>query len=334
MSAPTVPATFDQAVEALHAAHTPEQLFGADPAAAAAVYRAFAKLVHPDRVGSVHAAAATAAFAALSALWSALHAAPIRVGRDDLADYLADTRDGAPVLLKVARRPTDNDLLRREVDALRLAHASVHERHRAYLPALKDSYTHRDRDTGADHAVTIFGRLDGFVSLASVRAALPDGLDARDVAWMWRRLLVAIGVAHRAGVVHGAVLPDHVLIQPEQHGLVLVGWCYAAIGPADRVPAMVGRYRDWYPPEVPARDRPTPATDIYLATRCAVALMGDRAPQPLRAFARGCLLRPQAARPQDAWALLGELDEVLHKVFGPRRFRPFALPATVRTWPE
>jgi hypothetical protein len=323
MSASTLPATFDQAVAALHAAHTPEQLFGSDPTVAAAVYRAFAKLLHPDRVASAHTTAANAAFAELTGLWSALLAAPVVVGRDDVADFLASERDGEPVLLKVARRPSDNDLLHREASALRQVRPSVHKRHRAYLPTLLESYIHRDRDTGADRAVNVFRRRDGFVSLATVRKAFPGGLDARDVAWMWRRLLVAIGLAHRAGVVHGAVVPDHVLIEPDQRGLVLVGWCYAAIGPTDRVPAMLGRYRDWYPPEVPARERPTPGTDIYLATRCAVALMGDRAPEALRRFARGCLLRPQLARPQDAWALLGELDEVLHKVFGPRG-----------TWPE
>jgi hypothetical protein len=334
VSAPTVPPDFAEAAAVLHAARTPADVFGPDPRLAAAVYRALAKLVHPDRVGPELAPAAHAAFAALTALWSQLRAAPVTIGSDEVADYVESERDGVAVLLKVARRPSDNDLLRREAEALRLVRASVHKRHRAYLPPLRDAYTHRDRDTGADREVNVFARLDGFVSLASVRAAFPGGLDARDVAWMWRRLLVAIGLAHRAGVVHGAVLPDHVLIQPEQHGLVLVGWCYAAIGPTDRVPAMVGRYRDWYPPEIPARERPTPATDIYLATRCAVALMGDRAPEPLRRFARGCLLRPQLARPQDAWVLLGELDDVLERVFGPRRFRPFALPAGTPAWPQ
>lgn len=311
---------FDAAVALLRGARTPGDVFGADEHDGARIYRALAKVVHPDRVPPEQAFAAHAAFATLTALWAARHVA---VGRDAVADHVYAQRDGRPVLLKVARRPADNDLLRREAEALRLVRHSVHKRHRAYLPRLRESYTHRDRDTGVDRAVNVFDRRDTFVSLAAVRADFPDGLDAREVAWMWRRLLVAIGLAHRAGVVHGAVVPDHVLIEQEQHGLVLAGWCYAAIGPADRVPAMVARYRDWYPPEVPARERPTPGTDIYLATRCVVALMGNRPPEPLRRFARGCLLRPQLARPQDAWALLGELDDLLHKVFGPRG-----------TWPE
>ncbi len=33
---------------------------------------------------------------------------------------------------------------------------------------------------------------------------------------MWRRLLVAVGVAHRAGVIHGAILPEHGLYGPRK----------------------------------------------------------------------------------------------------------------------
>ncbi|GAA1794642.1 hypothetical protein GCM10009682_15470 [Luedemannella flava] len=341
----TAPTTFAAAAALLRVARTPKEVFGADPRGAAAIYRALAKLVHPDRVGPDQAAAAHAAFAALGTLWAARGGQVIsaggrdyrvgeRVGGDELADYLDGEVDGKPVLLKVTRRPADNDLTRREVRALELLDEEVEPRHRAYLPRLRAAFTHRDRDTGADRVVTVFAPVDGFVSLAAVRAAHPGGLDARDVAWMWRRLLVAIGVAHRAGVVHGAVLPDRVLIEPAQHGLMLVGWGYAAVPPEHRVPALVERYRDWYPPEVPAKQQATAATDIYLATRCVVELMGHRAPEPLRRFARGCLLRPPAARPQDAWQLLAELDERLEQIYGPRRFRPFALPATVPAWPR
>ena len=76
------------------------------------------------------------------------------------------------------------------------------------VPELRDSFTYRDQSSGADHVVNVLDHPQGMVSLAAVRSAYPDGLDPRDVAWMWRRLLVALGVAHRAGLVHGAVLPD------------------------------------------------------------------------------------------------------------------------------
>jgi hypothetical protein len=95
----------------------------------------------------------------------------------------------------------------------------------------------------------------------------------------------------------------------------------------DCVPAMVERYRAWYPPEVLQRRAPGPHTDIHLATRCMTQLMGERAPRPLVAFARGCALPNPERRPRDAWQLLGELDELLERLYGPRRFRPFAMPA-------
>ncbi|MHB1432517.1 MAG: hypothetical protein ACYCVZ_10430 [Streptosporangiaceae bacterium] len=37
--------------------------------------------------------------------------------------------------------------------------------------------------------------------------------------------------------------------------------------------------------------------------------------------------RDPRSRPDDARRLLAELDEVLARLFGPRRFRPFTMPA-------
>ena len=57
------------------------------------------------------------------------------------------------------------------------------------------------------------------------------------------------------------------------------------------------------------------------------ALTGGRLPAPLRAFARGCMLANPRQRPHDAWQLLHELDELLGRLYGARKFRPFAIPA-------
>jgi hypothetical protein len=71
-----------------------------------------------------------------------------------------------------------------------------------------DGLTSEDVITGLQRRANVIGRLTGFRTLAQVRAAYPRGVDPRDAAWMWRRLLVAVGAAHRAGVIHGAVLPE------------------------------------------------------------------------------------------------------------------------------
>jgi hypothetical protein len=335
----------DEALRRVDAARDATDLFGTD---GARVYRALAKALHPDRVPADRIAEATAAFARLSTLWSgaaqptitssrASYRIAALLGQDEVADYRAaavsTTSTADEVVLKIAHRPADNDLLRSEAVLLDRVRAATGARHEAYLPVLRDSLEYRDAASGADRTVNVFAGLPAMVSLATVAAVHPNGLDARDVAWMWRRVLVAIGLAHRAGVVHGAVVPDNVLIEPADRGLVLVNWCYAA-PVSGTVPALVGRYRGWYAPEIARRGAATPGSDIYLATRCMVALMGAAAPPALGRFARGCLLPSAAARPGDAWRLLAELDDVLGALYGPRRFRPFVMPTTAPTWPR
>jgi hypothetical protein len=329
--------TLDDAVRLIDAARTPTDLFGPpdDPGASRAYHR-LARLVHPDAGGSREA------FDRLTALWRAYGPVTITTRRaaytlapTPVRGDLADLYDAGETLVKIPRDPGVNDLIEREAVALRQLPRDGDGRFLPYVPRLAESFRHRDEATGAERRVNAIGRLGGFHPLTEVSAAHPGGVDPRDVAWMWRRLLVALGFAHRAGVLHGAVLPEHVLIHPGEHGLVLVDWCYSVPGchpdRSGRVPALVPRRADWYPPEVAAREPAGPGTDLYLATRCMTHLMADGAPRPLRAFARGCLLTAQRRRPQDAWRLLTELDDLLERLYGPRRFRPFSLPSAERT---
>jgi serine/threonine protein kinase len=329
--------TFDEALAALDAARTPADLFGTDEPGRR--YRRLARRLHPDTAPAGATATATAAFARLAALWAEhegrgatvlttgrhRYTVGAQLARGDLATLYRVRYAGGEAVLKLTRRPADNDLTEHEVTALRTLAARGDDRYRPYVPTLVESFAQEDAATGARRTATVLGALDGFVTLAAVAGACPDGVDPRDVAWMWRRLLVALGYAHRAGVVHGAVLPDHVMIHPEAHGLVLVDWCYSTT-PGGYVPALVERYRAWYPPEVPGRAPAGPATDIYLATECVRRLMGPRIHPRMLRFAQGCTLAAPRMRPQDAWRLLAELDDLLADLYGPRTFRPFALP--------
>lgn len=316
-----------EAIEAVLTASTCSELFGTDHPARR--YRELARALHPDVAAG---ADATAAFVRLAKLWENRHGTVVRTGTDEyrLTDLrfrgdLADLYDvGEATLLKLPRSPVNNDLMEREAVALRTLEEAGDPRFLPYVPRLVESFRHRETGTGADRTINVIGTVPNLRSLAEVRAAYPDGVDARDVAWMWRRLLVALGSAHRAGVVHGAVLPAHVLIEPDEHGLVLVDWCYSAT-PGERVPALVPDFAAWYPVEVHKRQTPGPGTDIAMATRCMTWLMGPAAPGPLRSFAAGCAPVSLDARPDDAWRLLDELDTVLAKLYGPRRFRPFRL---------
>jgi hypothetical protein len=314
--------TRQEAISLIESANRAADLFAAAVSAgdAARAYRRLSRLTHPDT--GPPDPAASSAFAKLARLWRQHLGERRRVAQGDIAN-LYETPDG---LLKLCRDPADNDLLDSESRALTLLRTRGDKRFLSYVPQLLATQRQRDPRTGVTRRANLLGRLDGFRSLAEVHGAHPAGLDPRDVAWMWRRLLVALGFAHRSGVIHGAVLPEHVLIHPAEHGLVLVDWCYSASGAGAIVPAIVHRYLDWYPPEVLDRQAPGPATDICLATRSMTYLMAGP-PRWLAAFARGCTLPNPAHRPDDAWRLLGELDELLGRRYGPRTFRPFTMPA-------
>ena len=352
---PSAPCTFAQALAAVGSARHPDELFPADQVLAARRYRRLARLLHPDTAPAAHRTEAAAAFDALSRLWQ-LHrsggAAPSAdavvttarhrytlgptLATGDIAVLRtarceprpAHTGPALDAVLKIPRAAADNDLMEREAEALARLTSHGDRRHHAYAPTLLGSFRHHEAaDPAAEpRRVNALVRLDGFHPLTDVHQAYPDGLDPRDAAWIWRRLLVALGYAHRAGVRHGAVLPEHVLVHPAQHGLVLLDWCYSGTGGYVPAPALVERHRDWYPPEVTARRPVTEATDIHLASRCVEHLMGEQAPKALRAFIAGCTLPAEARRPHDAWKLLAELDELLERLFGPRTFRPFRLP--------
>jgi hypothetical protein len=242
-------------------------------------------------------------------------------------------------VFKIARTPEDNDLVATEAQVLRhLRTAKDMQRLFPFVPVVYDSLLYQD-EMGAPRHANVLGWPDGLYSLAEVHACYPSGLDPRDVAWMLRKLLIVLGFAHAQGVIHGAVLPSHIFIQPEQHGLVLNNWLFAVRDPdttGERIRAVVAAYEHWYPPEVYAKELPAPGLDIYMGARCMVYLLGGdpltgelpaSIPPALQAFFRGCLMQTPAYRPQNAWTLLDEFTHLIERLWGPRTFRSFTMPA-------
>jgi serine/threonine protein kinase len=182
---------------------------------------------------------------------------------------------------------------------------------------------------------------DELYTLEDVRAAHPAGLDARDVAWIWRRLLSVLGFAHTQGVIHGQILPMHVLIEPREHKLVLVDWCAAVPQAPPRAKGLSiisSGHRAWYRREIALTDPPSPALDIALAARCMIELLGGDPidetfppsvdPAIQRHFQR-CLGSASGKRP-DAPKLLEDFDRLIEALWGPRKFRVLEMPPKQR----
>jgi hypothetical protein len=242
----------------------------------------------------------------------------------------SDTAAKALYLLKVARAPEGNAHLDVERKTLTtLLDAAGDTTYRNYLPALVDSLSTTGR---CPRRINVFRSEPGFHTLEQVREQ-HSALDGRHLAWIFKRLLTVLGFSHRQNIVHGAVLPCHALIHAAGHGLKLVGWG-RSVETGRRIKTVPSRYQDWYPAEVQRQRPASPATDLFLAARCLVYLAGgdpvtDRMPEavppPIRQLVQTCLLESPSMRPDDAWAVMEDFDDLLRAVYGPPTFHELTL---------
>lgn len=233
-------------------------------------------------------------------------------------------------LLKIARDPEGNDFLENERQTLGALLSAVGDTtYRSYLPVLVDSFATVDR---LPRRINVFRWRPGWHTLEQVHEQQP-ALDGRHLAWIFKRLLTVLGFSHRRNVLHGAVLPCHVLIDVAGHGLQLIGWGQS-VAKGQRIRRFPARYHKWYPPEVQRQRPASPATDLFLAARCLVYLAGgdpvtnrmpEAVPMPMRRFLQTCLLESAAMRPDDAWTLMEEFDDLLHTLYGPPTFHELTL---------
>jgi hypothetical protein len=247
-------------------------------------------------------------------------------------------------LFKIAREPTSNHRVLNEAQTLRRLHSlDPTANYTPFLPALEESLAVGDPSTATPRQANILRLHDDIASpdelytLVDVRHHYPRGVDPKDVAWIWRRLLAVLGFAHDAGVVHAAVLPMHVLIEPREHKLVLVDWCWAAVpsDPTKPIDLLPGGYAPWYKRHAAATRPPVPALDLALAARCMIELLGG---DPLRAHFPPALdpalqryfQRCLAPGVPGAWQLLNDFDRLIELLWGPRTFRAFHLPPKTR----
>ncbi len=262
------------------------------------------------------------------------------------------TAPAAPrdAILKVARDAGDNDLLENEVATLRhLANPTGPTAVPAYIPRVLDAFTYRD-EAGTARQAAVFPLVETetgplaatqWFTLREVREQYPAGVDPRQMAWIWRRLLIALGYAHDLAVIHGGVLPSHILIQPEAHGLLLVDWCASVRRSGQRgrsgqgdthIPFISAEYEAWYPAAVLAKATAAPAVDIAMALRCMAYLLGGKpltgwlpptVPAPIRTHLTAALHTSQ----HDAWLLYHDFSTLLADLWGKRAFIPFTMPA-------
>lgn len=352
------------AFEPILRAHRPEEIFGNDSAMTLdALRRRFhqeARQVHPDLHGG--SKKAVEAFARLNNLLSEAEAridakiygskkptpttAPVsptvithKKGKYVVTESLGvgdicalhqaiytEGSDEQLVLLKVARNPNDNDLVEHEAKALTelIPKGTKREKFYRYLPNLITSF--KLPQPGGPRQVNVFDFDEGYYTLAEIKQAYPHGIAFEDAVWMFNRMLEGIGFVHSKGWVHGAVIPAHVLICPPNHAALFVDWSYAT-KINDKIKAISAAHEGFYAPEVLQKNRATQATDIYMIAKCIMDLVDKRKlPNYIERFWASCLLAAPSRRPNDAWVLRDEFEQVMRTNYGPRKYHKFVMP--------
>jgi curved DNA-binding protein CbpA len=252
-----------------------------------------------------------------------------------------DEKSSEPACFKLARHARDNDLLENETSVLKdLFPVDKDETNRRrYLPRFWESLKITD---GVPRQINILSWLQNFYTLQEVREAFHGHLQMEHGVWMFNRMLEGLSYAHKNGYVHGALTPEHVVVyasgeemNPWNHGAKLIDWSYAVkIG--GQVKAISPAWEALYPPEILTKKPAKPSTDLYMAAKCAIYVLGgdicndslpSHIPSYLGRFLKGCTIANPAARPNDASELHKELKEYLSKHYGPKKYVRFDMPA-------
>ena len=153
------------------------------------------------------------------------------------------------------------------------------------------------------------------VGLPEARRVHAAGLPGPVVVWAAKRLLETLGFLHRAGWVHGAIAPEHVLLHPRDHGAVLAGW--SALEPRG-------------PSRTANRDLTALGATLTTAAGGDPSLgVAPPLPAPVAAFLARLRDLDPSGDDVDAWALTQDLSDAARAAWGPGRHHPLPMPG----WP-
>lgn len=349
-----------EALNHLKEATCAEDIFGDldDEAALSEAYRKLALLAHPDRGGEAslfvklgfwrdearkRLAEGTygqrkAPFDAvtLTVEGKALTLTGIRAEGLLATIYDADypVPDGFRAFVKIVRSPADNDLLEREWNTLVAlwrpddnpdAERDFFAKQRVYTPRPLARFAILDAER-RQRSGLVLGAPDGrcFSGKELREQKFPRGIEPKHVWWIWRRLLLTLWMAHLRGTIHGAVTPDHVLVYPEQHGLVLLDW--SASAERDKEPVLLAdpQWKALQPPELFEKVPAAVPSDLYQAASTALYLLGEEErniAEPIRRFIARCQDPKPGRRPQDA----EHAHAVLGRILGRREYSEFVV---------
>lgn len=235
------------------------------------------------------------------------------------------------------RAREDHDRLAHEHDVLQALQRATQRGSEHFTRLLPPPIAHGEARLGlhgheGPRVVTVLGWAPGFVhTFGDVRAAYPTGVPATAAVWLWKRVLETLAWMHEVGFIHGAILPEHLLVHARDHGVRLVGFS-SATTTGRALSGFPPGAEGFYPKSTWEGGTASASSDLVMSARCVLFALGaddwqvpSTVPSPIAALLRSVAADDAGGR-HDAWALVGELDAATREAFGPPRYVPFALP--------
>lgn len=228
--------------------------------------------------------------------------------------------------VKISRDPKNNDLLEREYRHLRKIYDFNHnDPMRKFLEIQTQSIpcpiasTNFKYSGGVVKRATLFKVPDGRCNTGEEFKLhkYSSGIAKEHVYWIYRQFLLTLYCCHLRGVIHGAVTPNHLLIFPEEHGVVLLDWTASCdFSTQEHVPIVNGRYRKFYPSDVFDKKPASFVTDLSMLNQSVLSLAGSDLPLEVVKF----LTRKPVDKLSSSSDMYDEFGELITKLHGPRKF--------------
>lgn len=233
--------------------------------------------------------------------------------------YLGYDQFGGKVLAKFPLCPDYNCLIQSErsaIDKIHRARAKLLEVE-PNCPDFVPRLLNMSDNIGDGLSINIFNYYGGYYTLTEIvaRAGL---LDSRHIAWIWNKILLALSVAESCNVIHGAITPENILINPVTHDVLLVGWSFS-VNLGQVILAQSPLFAGFYPKEW--NTKPSFSTDIYMGAACIESVCQKKSlDKRMYNHLSSCLISGTAFRRDNALEVYGQFNSILKEVFGERKF--------------
>jgi hypothetical protein len=232
-----------------------------------------------------------------------------------------DHRLSEGVVVKLLRATEDLEVFRHEWDVLSALQRATRDGTAHFSRLMPSPVAFGEARLGVHgtegtRQALVLGLASGFVhTFDDVREEHVAGIPPGASIWLWKRVLESLAWLHGTGWVHGAVLPEHLLVHARDHGVRLIGFsCATQVGAPMKVTV-----RELTPGVIAQ-----PALDFAMSARAVQALLKVPAPEPLqKLLERATNDAPSFA---DGWALITAVDAVAREVFGPPKYVAFQMP--------